>query len=112
MLYLYQLFRRLEMERFDGPAGGSQSNQLLRDDINAASTDYRNESGSESDADPDEHSAVPRNARGVDAHLVSLKLISEKKNASKIHFGQNDFKISNFEIFNLGSTSSNQVKSA
>ena len=72
MLYLYQLFRRLEMERFDGPAGGSQRDQIHREEIDGAAAEFRAESGSESDADPDEFSSQVRNARGVDAKLVSF----------------------------------------
>ena len=47
MLYLYQLFRKLELDRFDGPAGGSQSLKIHRDDLEQAAAEFRSESGSE-----------------------------------------------------------------
>ena len=71
MLYLYQLFRKLELDRFDGPAGGSRSSQIPRDDLEQAAAEFRSESGSDSEAEPDHISSFPRHARGVDAKLVS-----------------------------------------
>ena len=73
MLYLYQLFRKLELDRFDGPAGGSQSLKIHRDDLEQAAAEFRSESGSDSEAEPDHISSFPRHARGVDAKLVSKK---------------------------------------
>ena len=74
MLYLYQHFRQLEMERFDGPAGGT--NAVLRDELKEAEAEFRAESGSDSEAEPDHISSFPLNARGVDAKLVSFHLES------------------------------------
>ena len=70
MLYLYQHFRQLELERFDGPAGGT--NAILRDELKEAEAEFRAESGSDSEAEPDHISSFPLNARGVDAKLVSF----------------------------------------
>ena len=73
LLYLYDLFRGFELQRFDGPAGGSSlSEPTHRDDITEAATDYETDSGSDSEADPDHFCSVPRNARGVDMKLVSI----------------------------------------
>ena len=77
MLYLYQLFRKLEMARFDGPAGGPQSGQIPRDELEQAAHEYEDESGEDSETEPDHISSFPRNARGVDAKLVS-SLFSKK----------------------------------
>ena len=72
-MYLYNLFRSYELRRFDGPASGSSlSTPNHRDDIAEAATDYETESGSDSEADPDQYCPVPRNARGVDMKLVRL----------------------------------------
>ena len=71
MLYLYHLFRKSEMKRFDGPAGGGSS-KIPRDDIDSARFDYESDSGSDSDADPDHYCSLPRNARGVDMKLVCM----------------------------------------
>ena len=59
------------MERFDGQAGGTQHSEIHRDEIDQAAAEYRSESGSDSDAEPDHISSFPRHARGVDAKLVS-----------------------------------------
>ena len=87
LLYLYQLFRKLEMERFDGQAGGTQSSNIPRDDLEQAAAEYRSESGSDSEAEPDHISAFRRHARGVDAKLVSTPTLSlfERK-SNEIHF--------------------------
>lgn len=69
MLYLYQLFRNLELDRFDGPAGGT--NTVHREELSEAEAEYQSDSGSDSEAEPDHISSFPRNARGVDAKLVS-----------------------------------------
>ena len=60
------------MERFDGPAAGSSLTEITRrDGVAEAAADFEADSGSESEADPDEFCAVPRHARGVDMYLVS-----------------------------------------
>lgn len=69
-LYLYQLFRKLEMDRFDGPAGGTKSASIPRDELEQAAHEFEDESGSASESEPDHISPFPRNARGVDAKLV------------------------------------------
>ena len=73
MLYLYQLFRKLELDRFDGPAGGTTG--VLRDELAEAEAEFRSESGSDSEAEPDHISSFARNARGVDAKLVRAYFI-------------------------------------
>ena len=82
MLYLYQLFRKLELDRFDGPAGGT--NAIHREELNEAEAEYRSESGSDSEAEPDHISSFPRNARGVDAKLVSFNVFMKTKKSDKI----------------------------
>ena len=70
------------MERFDGPAAGTSLTQpSRRDGVDEAAADFEAESGSESEAEPDEFCSVPRNARGVDMFLVSFfkKLFFEPK---------------------------------
>ena len=64
------------MGRFDGPACGSSLDvPSRRDGVEQAAADYRAESGSESEKEPDEFCSVTRHARGVDVHVVSsLKL--------------------------------------
>lgn len=63
------------MKRFDGPAAGmSLFEPDRRDGVEQAAADYKSESGSESEAEPDEFCSVRMHARGVDMHLVSLLL--------------------------------------
>ena len=63
------------MERFDGPADGKPFDGVshCNDDVSAAAFAYEDESDLESECSSDEHCNVMRNARGVDAILVSLK---------------------------------------
>ena len=77
MLYLYQLFRKLEMARFDGPAGGTQPNKIPRDELEQAAHEFEDESGDDSESEPDHISSFPLNARGVDAKLVSSSKITK-----------------------------------
>ena len=63
------------MKRFDGPAdGASLTSPTPRDgNVRKAADDYASDSGSESETDPDHFCSVPRNARGVDMYLVSIR---------------------------------------
>ena len=63
------------MKRFDGPAdGASLTKSTPRDGkTKQAADDYATDSGSESETDPDHFCSVPRNARGVDMYLVSIR---------------------------------------
>ena len=58
------------MDRFDGPAGGTKSASIPRDELEQAAHEFEDESGSASESEPDHISPFPRNARGVDAKLV------------------------------------------
>ena len=72
-MYLYKKFRTSELGRFDGPAVGlSYTDTDPRDGVEEAAADYRADSGSESEAEPDEFCPVTRSARGVDRYLVSF----------------------------------------
>ena len=84
LLYLYKEFRGYELGRFDGPACGTSLDvPSLRDGVDEAAADYRAESGSESEKEPDEFCSVTRHARGVDVHLVSFVSIQIKFQKSK-----------------------------
>ena len=58
------------MDRFDGQAGGTQSSHIPREDLDQAAAEFRADSGSDSEAEPDHISSFTRHARGVDAKLV------------------------------------------
>ena len=83
------------MARFDGPAGGTQPNKIPRDELEQAAHEFEDESGDDSESEPDHISSFPLNARGVDAKLVSSsKITKDHPRKSIIEFQiKRDFQI-------------------